>query len=73
MSGTINLLGEDAEIRNDTMFLYIYVDDLMASRNKIIECGGKVIQEVFTMEGYPGQLLIFYDPFGNKFGLWSDN
>jgi predicted enzyme related to lactoylglutathione lyase len=50
--------------------LYVDVDDLAASREKIVAAGGKIVVEQVDMPGI-GSMALFEDPDGRVMGLWK--
>jgi predicted enzyme related to lactoylglutathione lyase len=50
--------------------LYIDVDDLAATRTKIIEAGGKLLVEQQDVPGV-GSFCLFEDPDGRVLGCWK--
>jgi len=49
---------------------YIDVDNLAASREKIVAAGGKIIVEQVDVPGV-GSMSLFEDPDGRVIGLWK--
>ncbi|MBE8158606.1 MAG: VOC family protein [Betaproteobacteria bacterium] len=50
--------------------IVFYSEDLAATEKKIIENGGKIVQEIFSFPG--GRRFHFTEPTGNEFAVWSD-
>lgn len=48
----------------------LYHHDLEIIKEKIIETGGKISQDIFSFPG--GHRFHFIDPSGNELALWSD-
>ena len=48
----------------------LYAIDLEATRDKVVDCGGKIASEIFSFPG--GRRFQFLDPSGNELGVWSD-
>lgn len=47
----------------------LYADDLAATRKKVVDCGGRIVVDVFSFPG--GRRFQFADPHGNELGVWS--
>lgn len=52
------------------MLFYIAVDDLAASRKRIVASGGKICVEEQDVPGM-GAFSLFTDPEGRMMGLWK--
>lgn len=50
--------------------IVFYSDDLNATRDKIKQAGGAIVQDIFSFPG--GQRFHFTEPCGNEFAVWSD-
>jgi predicted enzyme related to lactoylglutathione lyase len=48
----------------------IYADDLEATLDRVIECGGTIVKEIFSFPG--GRRFHFADPNGNELAVWSE-
>lgn len=48
----------------------LYADDLEATQDTVIACGGRVIKPIFAFPG--GRRFHFADPAGNELAVWSD-
>lgn len=69
VSGTW-VLGK-APSRNPSLRIYIMVDDVEATLQKIVLNGGKVVEPA---NNHPAGIIAFFsDPYGNEFGLFQDN
>lgn len=53
------------------MALYIRVEDLEASRDKILAAGGQVVVEAQEVPGM-GSFCLFADPEGRVLGIWKE-
>jgi len=52
------------------VLVVLYHSDLESIKNKIIEAGGDITQEIFSFPG--GRRFHFADPSGNDLAIWSD-
>jgi len=59
----------DSDIVNGVLVV-LYHSDLESIKNKIIEAGGDITQEIFSFPG--GRRFHFADPSGNDLAIWSD-
>ena len=50
--------------------ILLYSKDLEKTRDKVLEAGGALGQEIFSFPG--GRRFHFFDPSGNELGVWSD-
>lgn len=50
--------------------IILYASDLENTRDRVISCGGKLVQEIFSFPG--GRRFHFSDPNGNELAVWSD-
>jgi uncharacterized protein len=48
----------------------IYVDDLEAARQRVIDSQGVIVKDIFSFPG--GRRFHFIDPAGNTLALWSE-
>lgn len=48
----------------------LYAVNLEETRDKVLACGGRVVQEIFSFPG--GRRFHFTDPHGNELAVWSD-
>ncbi len=51
--------------------IYVRVDDLGATLEKVRQLGGTTLQEPMELPGGYGTIAVFADPDGNPFGLWA--
>ncbi len=51
--------------------LYIHVEDIDKTLDKIVNSGGSIIKEKFPIDYDHGNSAIFKDPNGNHLGLWQ--
>lgn len=59
----------DDEIVNGALIV-LYHDDIKAIRDKVIENGGRISEDIFNFPG--GQRFQFFDPSGNELAVWSE-
>ena len=50
--------------------IIIYAADLETTRDRIVDAGGEVIEDIFSFPG--GRRFHFADPNGNELAVWSD-
>ena len=60
----------ESEIVNGALVI-LYHKNLDFIKNKIIEAGGRISEDIFTFPG--GHRFHFFDPAGNELAIWSDN
>lgn len=48
----------------------LYAEDLEKTRARVIDNGGAIVQEIFSLPG--GRRFHFADPNGNELAVWSD-
>ena len=48
----------------------LYAEDLEATKDKVIESGGTIVQDIFSFPG--GRRFHFGDPNNNELAVWSD-
>jgi hypothetical protein len=48
----------------------LYSDALEDSLKTVVECGGRIIKEIYPFPG--GRRFHFADPAGNELAVWSD-
>ncbi len=48
----------------------LYADDLEATRERVLACGGSLVQDIFAFPG--GRRFHFADPNGNELAIWSE-
>ena len=51
--------------------LILYADDLEGTRDKVVACGGRIVEDIFSFPG--GRRFQFADPHGNELAVWSEN
>jgi predicted enzyme related to lactoylglutathione lyase len=49
----------------------LYAEDLESTRDKVVESGGSIIEEIFSFPG--GRRFHFADPNKNELAVWSDH
>ena len=59
-----------ATTEGGSVLLIFYAEDLEASMEKVVDCGGKVVRDIVSFPG--GRRFQFADPNGNEFAIWSD-
>ena len=55
---------------NGAALIVLYTGNLEAARDRVVENGGKIVQEIFSFPG--GRRFHFADPNGNELAVWSD-
>ncbi len=55
---------------NGGALVILYAEDLEATRERVLEFGGKVPKDIFSFPG--GRRFQFLDPHGNELAVWSD-
>lgn len=61
---------EPALSSNGSVLLIFYSEALERSRQKVIDAGGTIVQEIFSFPG--GRRFHFTEPGGSEFAIWSD-
>jgi len=56
---------------NGAALVILFANDLEATRAKVIESGGTILQDIFSFPG--GRRFQFADPHGNELAVWSDS
>lgn len=56
---------------NGSALVILYTADLEATRDKVVDCGGRIVQDIFSFPG--GRRFHFADPHGNELAVWSAN
>lgn len=56
---------------NGSALIVFYSNDLESTQKKIINSGGKVVQDIFPFPG--GRRFHFTDLTKNEYAVWSDN
>ena len=59
-----------ASTKNGSALVVIYTDNLEATLATVIDCGGKLEQDIFSFPG--GRRFHFSDPSGNEYAVWSE-
>ena len=52
-----------------SILIIIYADDLVATKEAVINAGGVIVQDIFSFPG--GRRFHFTDPDGNELAVWS--
>ena len=60
-----------ANTANGSALVILYANDLEATREKVLACGGRIVEDIFSFPG--GRRFQFADPHGNELAVWSDN
>lgn len=53
-----------------SILVILYSSDLEATKNKVIEAGGTIVQDIFAFPG--GKRFHFADPDGYELAVWSE-
>ena len=59
-----------ATVDNGSALIVLYALDLEGTRDKVIDCGGNIVVDIFSFPG--GRRFQFSDPHGNELAVWSD-
>jgi predicted enzyme related to lactoylglutathione lyase len=59
-----------ANAKDGSALIVFYSDSLETTRQKIIQAGGTITQDIFTFPG--GRRFHFTEPCGNELAVWSD-
>lgn len=51
------------------ILLIFYSEDLERDRDRVVELGGSISQDIFSFPG--GSRFHFVDPVGNEFAIWT--
>lgn len=62
-------LAEAAEVTRGGPFVLLYSDDLDATLDRVLACGGEIVNGPYEFPG--GRRFHFLDPSGNELGVWS--
>ncbi len=62
---------EPAVPRSGAPLVLLYSNDLEATRTRVREAGGTIVQDIYAFPG--GRRFHFTDPAGNELGVWSEN
>lgn len=54
---------------NGAALVILYADDLEATRERVLESGGRLVKDIFSFPG--GRRFHFADPHGNELAVWS--
>jgi predicted enzyme related to lactoylglutathione lyase len=55
---------------NGTVLVILYSDDIEATKNKVINAGGKIVKDIFSFPG--GKRFHFTDFDGYELAVWSE-
>lgn len=58
-------------VQSDNILIYVEVEDIEATLNKIVSLGGKIINAKTIISEHSGYYALFADLDGNTIGLWS--
>ena len=56
---------------NGSALVVFLSEDLEATEQKIIDCGGSIVQDIFSFPG--GRRFHFTDPCGNEYAAWCNS
>ena len=59
-----------SKTENGSMLIVLYSEQLVETKDKIVNAGGSILKEIFDFPG--GKRFHFCDPNGNEFAVWSD-
>ncbi|MDH5517049.1 MAG: VOC family protein [Gammaproteobacteria bacterium] len=59
-----------SEAAKGAALLVFYSEDIIATRDKLIQAGAMIVRDIFTFPG--GQRFHFTEPSGNEFAVWTD-
>lgn len=59
-----------SRIADGAALVILYADDLEATRDRVVEHGGSISEEIFSFPG--GRRFHFLDPHGNELAVWSE-
>ncbi len=59
-----------AELASGSVLVVLYHSRLEEIRQKVIDLGGRITQDIFTFPG--GRRFHFIEPSGNELAIWSD-
>ena len=55
---------------NGAALMVFYSQDLEGTQQKVINAGGKIVQDIFDFPG--GRRFHFTEPSGNEFAVWTE-
>ncbi len=58
------------EAKPSGTLVVLYASDLVATEQKLISAGGRIVRETFDFPG--GRRFHFQDPSGNELAVWTD-
>ena len=61
---------ERATTATGSALVILYAKDLEATKEKVLACGGRVVEDIFSFPG--GRRFQFADPHGNELAVWSE-
>ena|ERR1700742_3035912 len=69
-SGIASGINSATEHRSSKLLVVLFSSNLEAARERVIEAGGKISEEIFSFPG--GRRFHYIDPAGNELGVWPD-
>jgi uncharacterized protein len=66
---TVGFSAADAHRPADTLVV-LFTADLEAARDRVVKAGGKIAKDIVSFPG--GRRFEYFDPAGNRLGIWSD-
>lgn len=70
LSGGFHASDHVATREGGSALIVIYHRDLEAARERVVEHGGTIVEDIFSFPG--GRRFHFTDPSGNEFAVWSE-
>lgn len=70
MDGGFYPSDKSSSTKNGAALIIFYSSELEKVYDKVVECGGEIVQEIFSFPG--GRRFHFSDPNGNELAVWSD-
>jgi uncharacterized protein len=70
-SGIGSGISADSTLKAASSLVVIYVDDLEAARQRVLDSHGLIVKDIFSFPG--GRRFHFNDPAGNTLAVWSAN
>lgn len=58
-----------SRVEQGATLLVLYSEDLEQSYKQVLECGGRISQEIFSFPG--GRRFHFIEPSGNELAMWQ--
>jgi predicted enzyme related to lactoylglutathione lyase len=70
LDGGFRLSDAASTVEIGATLVVLYANDLEATRDKVVACGGRIMVDIFPFPG--GRRFQFADPHGNELGVWSE-